>query len=458
MRFPTRGTLPAISPTVGSTLSRTLAVLALLAAPAAAQFSQYTAPGTLLNRGTSKREQMENALESARWHLGPLRVSPWFSVRDAAYVSDAFAGSSAGSGPRKEEPDFTITAGAGAQGYVPFGSKTFFTVDALPQYVYWQKQDERRRLDGYYGAGLFGFFNRLTLQAIARRAEEQNVVTPEFEQRIHSRQDFVDAVGELRLGRAVYLFGSASELKFRTLTRALGDDPRLPAFGDLDRQERVLRAGVEFRPDDRLRLAAGVERSEVDFLDAARDRSNSGTSPVLEASYDTERLHLAGALARRSLEPEAGSEFVPFDETTGGLKATFVPRWRLSYSVYASRDLSYSIEPGYSHFTVDRLGASVGSRIGSSSSVDVFFETGVHDYAAVPAATAATAAVPVRQDDFRGYGSALHLQLGERVRLNMGVVRTELSSGAGFAGEDRNLTVFQSSLEFSAFGGAFTVR
>lgn len=442
-----------------STRATILTVLTLLAgAPAGAQFSQYTAPGTLLDRGTSKKEQLEKALESARWHLGPFRVSPWFSIRDAAYVSDAFGGTlgSDGSGSgetRKEEPDFTITAGAGAQGYLPLGPKVFFTVDALPQYVYWQKQDERRRLNGYYGAGLFGFFNRLTLQAVARRAEEQAVVTPELEQRIHSRQDLLDGGVELRLGRAVYLFGSAAGLKFQTLVKDLGDDPRLPPFENLDREERMLRAGIEFRPDDRLRVTAGVQRSDVDFLESARDRSSSGTAPTLEASYDRESLHLVGSVARRSLKPKKGSELVPFDETTGRLQMTIVPRWRLSYSAYASRDLAHSIEPGYSHFTVDRLGASISSKIGHSSSADLFYETGVHDYAAIAAAT------PLRKDDFRAYGTALHFQLSERLRLNMGVQRTELSSGLpGLAGADRNLTVFQSSLEFSAFGGAFSVR
>jgi hypothetical protein len=436
---------------------RTLTALTLLAAaPAGAQLSQYTAPGTLLERGTSKKEQMEKAVESARWRLGPLRVAPWFSIRDAAYVSDVFAGLEGGS---DEEPDFTITAGAGAQGYLPIGPKAYFTVDALPQYVYWQKQDERRRLNGYYGAGLFGFFNRLNLQATARRAEEQAIVTPEFEQRIHTRQDLLDGVAELRIGRAIYLFGSASWLTFEPLVADLGDDPRLPPFGDLEREERVLRGGVEYRPDDRLRVAVGAERSEVDFAGTARDRSSSGTSPLLEASYDSDRLHLLGALARRSLEPEPGSELAPFDATTGQIRVTLIPRWRLSYSIYASRGITYSIEPGYSHFTADRLGGSIGSKIGRSSSVEVFFESGVHDYATTSAGVAGVAGVagaPARQDDFQAYGTALRLQLSDRLRLNVGVQRTELDSA--FTGFDRSLTVVQSSLEFSAFGGAFTVR
>lgn len=443
---------------IRASLTRTIIALALLATvldtPASAQFSQYTAPGSLLGRSPSKKEQMEQALESARWRLGPFRLSPWLAVRDAAYVSDVFSGSIGddGSDPAgvAEDPDFTITVGAGLQAYVPFGSKTFLTFDALPQYVYWQEQDERRRLNGYYGTGLFGFFNRLTAQATARRAEEQAVLTPEFEQRIHSRQDRIEGLLELEVAPSLFVFASAYAIELQTLVDDLGDDPRLPPFQDLDREERVLRGGVEYRYRERLRLALGAERSEVAFAGLARNRSNSGTSPVFEADYDSDRLDLRGSLAFRSLEPENGSEFAPFDETTGQLQAAWTPRWRFTYSLYGSRDLTYSLEEGYSHFTADRLGLAIGSRVGRSSAVNLFAETGVHDYAATGPG------VPLREDDFTGYGTSVLLQLRERVRLNLGVVRTEIDSE--LAGLDRSLTVFQTSVEISAFGGAFTAR
>ncbi|MFP5285670.1 MAG: hypothetical protein ACLGI9_08030 [Thermoanaerobaculia bacterium] len=433
---------------------RSFLALALLlaAAPAAAQLSQYTAPGSLLQRSTSRREQMEQALENARWRLGPFRLSPWFAVRDAAYVSDAFSGSSGGpAGEVEEDPDFTITLGAGLQGLVPFGSKTYFTFDALPQYVWWQEQDERRRLNGYYGAGLFALFNRLNAEATARRAEVQGVLTPEFEQRIHSRQDRIAGLLELELFPTLFAFASADAIELDTLEEELGDDPLLPPFQQLDRQERVLRGGLEYRSGDRLRLAAGVERSEVEFDpdEAGRDRSSTDTAPIVEAAYAGPRIQIDGALAFRSLEPEPGSELVPVDETTGRLQASWTPRWRLSYSVYGTRGVSYSLEEGYSHFIADRLGVAVTSKVGRSSSVSLFAETGVHDYAAL-------GLVPPREDDFTAYGTSIQLQLQERLQLNLGVVRTELDSQ--IPGLDRSLTTFQTSVEVSAFGGAFTVR
>ena len=436
-----------------SKLILALALLGIsLQAPAAAQFSQYTAPGSLLQRSTTTREQMEQALDNARWRLGPFRLSPWFAIRDAAYVSDVFSGSLEGpEGTVEEDPDFTIAVGAGLQGFVPFGSKTFLTFDALPQYVWWQEQEDRRRLNGYYGAGLFGLFNRLTAEATVRRAEEQGVVTPEFEQRIHTRQDRIAGVLEVEVTPSFFVFGAAHGLEFETLVEDLGDDPRLPEFEQLNRQERVLRGGVELRRGE-LRLAAGAERSEVEFDvdEAGRDRSNSGTAPIVEAGYKGPRFQLDAGLAFRSLEPEPGSEFVPFDETTGQIRGTLTPRWRLSFSLYGSRDLTYSLEEEYSHFVVDRLGFAVGSRVGRFSSVNLFVEDGFHDYqASVPGAL-------LREDDFLAYGTSLQLQFQERLRLNVGVMRSEIDSN--LPGLDRSLTTFQTSVELSAFGGAFTLR
>ena len=130
------------------------------------------------------------------------------------------------------------------------------------------------------------------------------------------------------------------------------------------------------------------------------------------------------------------------------LQATWTPRWRFSYTLYGNRRLTYSLLESYSHFTSDRLGLSIGSRLGRSSSVELFAETGVHDYA--PSAPG----VAAREDDFTSYGTSVQFQLQERVRLNLGAVRTEIASDA--AGLDRSLTVFSTSVDISAFGGALT--
>ena len=81
--------------------------------------------------------------------------------------------------------------------------------------------------------------------------------------------------------------------------------------------------------------------------------------------------------------------------------------------------------------------------------MSLFGETGVHDYETGSAALA-------RDDDFKAYGTRISLSLRERVRFSFGVSRSEIDSS--LPGLDRSLTVVQSSIEISAFGGALTVR
>jgi hypothetical protein len=429
-----------------SSLRILVAALPLLAAPAAAQFSQYTAPGTLLGRPASKQGQLEKAVDEARWHLGPLRLAPWIGLRDAAWVTDVFAGS-----PGAEKPDFTVTLGAGLQGVLPMGPKTYLTLDALPEYVYWQKQSERRRLDGQYGLGLYGFFNRLTASAAVHRVEEQTIVSSEFQQRIHTRQESVDGSLELELRPSLYVFTSARRSRTtHLLDVAERNDPRIPSFEQLDREESVLRAGVELRPGDRFSIAAGVERSVADFLNAANDRSNSGVSPLLDLAWTEKHLQVQTSLVFRNLSARGGSRFTSFDGVSGQAQVTFTPRWRFSYALYGGRDLSYSLEGSYPWFEDNRYGAAVIARVGHDATVTVFGEQGTHDYAS------GVLAGPPRQDDFSAYGTNLRFPLRKRAELSMGLVHTRLDSA--IPGFDQSLTVFRASLEISVFGGRLTVR
>jgi hypothetical protein len=430
-----------------SSLRILVAVLPLLAAaPAAAQFSQYISPGTLLGHETSKQPQIEKAVDEARWHLGPLRLAPWVGLRDAAWVTNVFAGSGG-----QKKPDFTVTVGAGLQGFLPMGPKTYLTIDALPEYVYWQKESERRRLDGQYGLGLYGFFNRLTASAEVNRVEEQTIVSSEFQQRIHTGQESLQGALDLQITSLISLFTSARRGRtLHLLSSAEREDPRIPPFEQLDREESLIRAGVELRPTQRLSVAVGAERSIADFLHATGDRSNSGTSPLLEMSWAQKHIQAQASVVFRSLKARGGSSFTPFDGVSGQAQVMVTPRWRFSYALYGSRNLSYSLEGSSPWFKDDRYGVAVISRFGRNAVLTVFGEDGTHDYAS------GSGVGPPRTDDFSAYGTNLRLTLRRQTDLSMGLVHTDLNSA--IPGLDESLTVFRASLEISVFGGRLTVR
>ncbi len=212
-------------------------LLSVAALPAAAQFQQYTPPGQLSDHGPSQQVQLETALEEALWKAGAFRIQPWVGVKDAAYIDNVYATNT------DAVSDFTATVGAGLRFFVPIGGKTIFSVHALPEYVWWADLADRRRLNGRYGAGLFGYYNRLEVQLSGSRNDRSAIVTPEVEQRINSRTDTAFLGLDLNLVRSLHLVAQLSHTQYRDLEE--GADRPLASYQLNDRDEDVGRVGLK---------------------------------------------------------------------------------------------------------------------------------------------------------------------------------------------------------------------
>src|SRR5436305_6624609 len=103
-----------------------LTVLGLTARSAGAQFLQYTPPGGPELSPESRQEQLKRELAAARYHLGPVRVAPWATLHDLAYVQSLLV-----TGQRQPN-DFTATGGLGFRAYLRDGPKATWTAQPLP--------------------------------------------------------------------------------------------------------------------------------------------------------------------------------------------------------------------------------------------------------------------------------------------------------------------------------------
>lgn len=372
--------------------------------PGAAQFTQYRAPGSQAERKTQVHEELREALREARWQTGPVRIDPWVGLREMSWVDNVFAASG------EEVSDVTVTAGAGLRLFVPFGDNTIFAASALPEYSWWADLEERRRLNGRYAAGVFTEGNRLLLEVEARLEETQSIVTPQVEQRINQRLEQIRADVEFRLVRSLRLFTEASNRDFENLLDEFPSE-LVPQFSALDREEDVVRAGVRFSIYDRVSLGVGLEDSEVTFVSREFDVSNSGTAPVFELEFDSERTLFLLDLAWRDLEPLTGSDFVPYDDMTGSATLTMDVNDGLRWSVYGRRNLIYAIGSQFAYFVDDTLGASLSKRLEERMRVRLFAEAGDHDYVARPGFSGA------RQDDVTQFGAAFSYDWTESVTV-----------------------------------------
>lgn len=404
-----------------------IAAILLIAGSAKAQFAQYTPPGGPEDRPEDRKERLEREIEEARYRLGPVRVDPVLSFRDVVYVRDLFASE----GPATS--DVTATAGAGFRAYLRTGRKVTWIGHVVPEYVWWRKQENARRLNQRFGLTSLGFFNRLTLEALAQRDEQQQIVSPEVPRLIHSRGDRAGVDAELKASGALYVFASASRTEVDNLVDE-EDDPRVRALGLLDHGESLARLGVRWRPRSGWTVGLGVERSVVDFESQALDNSNSGTAPVLEVVLDRRRFLIQADVAARSLEARQGSRFVPFDGVTGGASVTYEPGQRLGISLYGSRNLVYSLSLNYPYLDDHRLGLALSMGLGRSANFRFFQEIGYDDY--VPSLPT----LPDQRDDLSAYGGSFRWILPGpgTAYLTLQAVRFEFDSN--LPGADRSYT------------------
>ncbi|MBW8875443.1 MAG: hypothetical protein JF614_10820 [Acidobacteria bacterium] len=411
-------------------------LLFLMAGSAGAQF-QYTPPGGPEEKPANRREALEREVSQARYHLGPVRIAPWAALHDIAYVRTLFA-----SDNQRSPTDFTATAGAGFRAYLHDTPKVTWSLGVLPEYVWWHRQSERRRLNGRYQLGLHGFFNRLTLEATAGREQRLQIVTPEVPVLASARADGGEVLAEVEVTHAVFAFTSFAATQQTHLVDT-NRDPLIQSLTLLNRRERVLRGGLRWQPRPQWSVALGAEGSRADFERTALPRSNSGTSPLLQIRFRGHDLSFDGEVADRSLNARRGADFVPFHKVTGSAAVLLGTASRLRGSVYGSRNLIYSLATGYAYLQDDRVGMSLIVDLGFHTGGRVFAETGRNEY------TAFAPGIPRRDDNVSSLGGQFNFDLGGQTVLGLQFLRSRFNSN--LPGGDR--TFSSAGLTLNVFAG-----
>ncbi len=413
------------------------------ARPAWGQFPQYTQPGGATEESLDPESAMEQALEDARWGLGPVRLAPWIGISQVAWVDDVFGGSGRGDGRGGGKvSDFTATVGAGLTAYLPTGPDVYWLAEATPQYVAWQDLAERRQVIGRYGAGVFAFFNRLTLRVRAGREEEQRVFSSEFPQPAIGRREHVAADAEVRLTGKISLYAHGERAEVSDQTEGADEEPDRAPFAALDRDERRYRYGLRYRPTERVRIGLGVERTELDSAAAVpRNLSNEGTAPVFELVADGNKLRLGLDLTRLELEPVGASRFAPYEELGGSFHGSLALGARTRFEVYGSSFPVLSLAPGYSAYEERRIGLGLGGDFGTRTQVRLFTDQGENRYRPIGPG------VPERTDEVRAVGAELRFAVTRSLAIEIRAESLEIDSD--LAGEDREMTRVSTGITLS---------
>ncbi len=419
---------------LSTTLALSLGVLAV-GTPAGAQSgtesdTQYMAPGEPATvRALPSKEEFQRKLKAAPWEAGKLRLSPWIGLQDMAFVDKLNDESEFG------DQDFTLTVGAGLRGYLPAGRRVVWAAHALPEYVWWQDTEAKRRLNGRYGIGLFAFLNRMTLELSQRRLENQSFFSSEIQELTTSRNDTSTFSLELEITRNLSLFGLA------TRREQTNQEDEREAFGALDRTGELGAIGFRFENSKGWGFDLGFEDRKDDFASEARSLSNSGTSVIAALNLIRPGNGFRLALATHDQEADEGSDFGTFDELTGSLDVLFEPHRRLAMLGYVRRDQIYAADQRYAWVLAERQGARLNLDL-DHALVGLFAETGEDDFAVV------SIDAPKRLDDVTSFGAALQLEL-KGITFSVVASRTEYDSNLD--GFDRDVTNVDFSFRLDAF-------
>lgn len=414
-------------------------VILLVTETLGAQYVQYTAPGTLAQPRVPPQERFEGAIEDAWWNVRGLRLTPWFGLSNLGYVDNVFATA------HDTKSDFTLTVGAGLRGYLPTGEKSTLAFHVLPEYVWWQDLVDFRSLNGRYGAGWFGYFDRLSVELDATSSQQQTYVSSELERPadILNRRNEASLEWSFAQRFSVFVSGELQAWRYEDPASSVGTE----ILSQLERDELIGRSGLRYDVSSALRLGVGFELSDVDFLDPSADRSNRDQAPLVEVVFDHPIFYTELIAAFRATEAKSGSRFIPYNGTTGRFLLWMNHGAPVSAQIYGRNNLVYTVAEIGPYYEDRRVGGAFLFPIGWRFQATAFIEGGANEFTLYDVQAQAVV------DDLRAYGGALTIYVGEKSAVNIRVSQTDYSSA--HPGRDRSIFRLQIGLTLNSMNSAW---
>ena len=373
------------------------------------------------------KEDLQEAYEEARWAAGPLRFHPWLGVRDASFVTTQVR---ALDGTVTETDDFTATAGAGLRIYARSSPKWILALHALPEYVWWQDDDAKSSLNGRYGAGVFGFMNRLKVEASARRIEKQDLFSTEIQELTSVRHDVTRLGVDVEALRNIHV-----EAGFRS-TEVTASDKDRDIFRRLDRTENASSVGIRLESERGFSLGLGVRDFDIELENEARNLSADGSSVYLRGAFESTRFTGLVDVEQLELSPTLGSDLSSFEELVGAVRATWELSRFLGLQLYQEQNVTFSVTEGASHFRTRRTGLTTELK-SKRSSLSLTFATGDDELVG-------QGGDALRTDDVTELRAALWVPIGE---LTLQVYGTALDYDSNVDAFDRDFSSFGVALD-----------
>lgn len=409
-----------------------LIFVAAAAAPLSAQMSDDRVPR---ERTVPLREAVKAEIEASRYKLGPFYLLPQFGVSNFGYNNNVF-GRGDGIGTDRERGDYTATVAAGTRFVAPIGRKIFIRGVAVPEYNYYQRNEDLRFFGGTYRASLLGLFNRMSVEVTGGPTRRLRPLNSEEERPVESRSS--DALGniELDIFPRLGIFGGIREEKQRFSA------PTETTVSLLDRDDRAVRAGLRYHVTSFFDVSGAVEKTESDFRRDAT-RNNESSAVLLGVFYDRPRTFLNLSLGQRKGEGDA-ADYPEYSTVTGSYFYSHAFARPAGFELYGDRGVVNTLFLANPYFFETRNGLAFKVLPNRRLLLRTFIELGTNRY---PNAVIVDANQQVkREDDVTGLGAGVAVQLYRKLTINVTAQRNRYESNIDEF--DRSAFLLTSNLTF----------
>jgi hypothetical protein len=385
-------------------------------------------------RSLLPRTEIDQAMASSRFRLGPVYLSPVIAIRDATYDNNVFG--------TNENPtgDFRTTVQAGAGLILPVGKNVFLRAGAFPEYTWYEQLAERRFFGGNYGGSIRVFANRLTLEASGDYSKTDVLFSSEVQTRAIQELDTFRLGAELRVLPRLFVYGEGHVQRFRYSEPGAEQTGQSVSF--TDRTERGFRGEVRYRWSENVRLAAGYEETRAEFVSQPQQHDNVTKAVVGTVYYDRKKLFVRVSGGYTEEKPIHDSTIPPFSGFTGFGSVSYTLLRPLDLQAFAGRGVNYGV--GSPYYIADRYGAAVVIRTGWRLSMRGFGSLGTDSYS-TPVAVPEGELVD-RRDDVKEYGGSLDILFTPRIQARFAATKSLYNSNV--PGNDRSFFRWSVSLLF----------
>jgi hypothetical protein len=379
---------------------RSLLALGLILAawPAAAQIGGDNVP---TSRTVEPKEEIDADLQKARFRLGPMRLLPAVFVTNAGYDSNVFL--------TKENPisDYTATVNFGTRMLAPLGPKMYIRGDAFPQYVWYDKLDERRRFGGNYASDLFGFFNRLTFRLHGQLSQNYTNFSSEFNAAVRQKTPTGSGNLDIAITHALsfYAGGSYADYHYEQVGGPPGQNLQVSLS---NRKDTSGEGGFYYHVNPDWDVGALVQSTWSSFDVVPDQRDNRSIAYLGAIRYNRQRLFVNVMAGYRVGLPTGGSSFIAYQRPSGSFFVSFFPiRW-LELQAVGDDHVVYSVDVVNPYYTEERVGGSVNIEVLDRVLLHGEYTVGPNEY---PIPVILQGEPVTRVDHTRLYGGGLSVKV-----------------------------------------------